>query len=339
MAIYEKGLCSVCCLGYKHADFLEKTIRSIWEGEYKRVEIIAVDDGSNDGSAELLRALAADSPCPMTVVVQENTGRVSKNLNIALKKARGEYVSFIALDDYLYPEALSKKIAMMSDDERIAFVGNASITGVLADGVLVEENFSSMMTTTPSIEYLIELEYENLHSIFLQGFVVRKEIVDNIGGFDEDLTGDDIVLRTKLYRYIEKHPEYNFVIFNEPACYYRLHGGNVHKNPLRQMRIASEYLARYWPEREPPEVYVKWFQHAITVTSFEEYVKELAFNSVSSRLLLEPRIQQAIKKSLNPVPPKRKRWFKWPEWIFHKKRDGSKRTVKLFSIVKWTYNK
>ncbi|MDR2339338.1 MAG: glycosyltransferase family 2 protein, partial [Deltaproteobacteria bacterium] len=99
MGDYEKGLCSVCCLGYKHAKYLEKSIRAIWEGDYREVEIIAVDDGSNDGSGELLQSLSKESPCPMKVILQENTGNIGKNFNTGLKHAKGEYVTFIALDD------------------------------------------------------------------------------------------------------------------------------------------------------------------------------------------------------------------------------------------------
>ena len=64
-------LLSVCCLGYKHARFLEENVRSICAIDYPNIEIIAVDDGSQDNSVELLNRLAAEIPLKMTVIGQE----------------------------------------------------------------------------------------------------------------------------------------------------------------------------------------------------------------------------------------------------------------------------
>ena len=61
-------LLSVCCLGYKHARFLEENVRSICAIDYPNIEIIAVDDGSQDNSVELLNRLAAEIPLKMTVI-------------------------------------------------------------------------------------------------------------------------------------------------------------------------------------------------------------------------------------------------------------------------------
>lgn len=54
MPMSNEAICSVCCLGYNHAHFLEQNIRAIWEGEYKQIEIIVVDDGSTDSSVRML---------------------------------------------------------------------------------------------------------------------------------------------------------------------------------------------------------------------------------------------------------------------------------------------
>jgi alpha-1,3-rhamnosyltransferase len=300
---YKKGLCSVCCLGYNHASFISDNIHSIWNGDYKQVEIIAIDDGSKDNSAEILQTLAKNSPCPMTVIVQENSGKVGKNFNIALNKASGEYVTFIAMDDYLYPDALSKKIKLMSEDKHLAFIANASITKVDTSGKIIGEIVSVENPKSISIQELLELEY-NAGSFFIQGCVIRTDIASAFGGFDDDMIGDDIVLRTKLFLYLSKHSELTFLIFEESACYYRFHETNVHKNVPRLVHIISEYLERYWPQRELPVKYLKWTRNLILLYPFDEYIKELTFNRTSLRLMKNPRIQKLIKMS-QYVP------FKW----------------------------
>ena len=112
----KEGLCSICCLGYKHVEFLETCIQHIWDQDYRNIEIIAIDDGSHDGSVELLHKLKEKSPFPMIVLEQENTGKIGMNFNRAREKANGEFIGFISLDDALYPDAISSKLQRMNVD-------------------------------------------------------------------------------------------------------------------------------------------------------------------------------------------------------------------------------
>ena len=269
---YRPGLVSVCCLSYNHAAFIEKCVRSIWAQEYRDIEIIAVDDGSKDNSAEVLFRLQEESPFAMQVIAQENTGIVGKNFNNALKAATGEFVLFIALDDELYPDAISSKIHEMMRDRRIAFIANSQITGIDSDNKT--DAFAPPLKLDsmefPTVDDLLALEFEHFGAFYIQGTLIRKDICDTVGGFDEDMTGDDIVLRTKIFLYVQDNPEFTFRIFHYPACRYRVHESNVHKNSYRQMKIVAEYLERYWPGKKPPTIFDKWFYHSLQYSGWKE---------------------------------------------------------------------
>jgi glycosyltransferase involved in cell wall biosynthesis len=75
------------------------------------VELITVDDGSTDGSGDMLDAFAASRPW-VTVVHQANSGGPGGPRNVGLDRARGRYVFFLDADDYLGPEALARLVAM-----------------------------------------------------------------------------------------------------------------------------------------------------------------------------------------------------------------------------------
>lgn len=75
----------------------------------ERFEVIAVDDGSTDGSGAELDRFAAEH-ANATVVHQENSGGPAMPCNVALDRARGRYVFFIGSDDYLGPEALERMV-------------------------------------------------------------------------------------------------------------------------------------------------------------------------------------------------------------------------------------
>jgi glycosyltransferase involved in cell wall biosynthesis len=73
------------------------------------IEIIAVDDGSTDGTSETLDRLAAENP-RLTVVHQPPSGGPGRPRNVGLDHATGEYVFFLDADDHLGPEALERMV-------------------------------------------------------------------------------------------------------------------------------------------------------------------------------------------------------------------------------------
>lgn len=80
-----------------------------------RFEVLAVDDGSTDGSGAELDRFAAEQPEIFRVFHQENSGGPAAPSNLALEHARGRYVIFVGSDDYLGPESLERMV--VSADE------------------------------------------------------------------------------------------------------------------------------------------------------------------------------------------------------------------------------
>lgn len=76
-----------------------------------RFEVVAVDDGSTDGSGEELDRYASRHPDLVRVVHQANSGGPASPCNVGLAAARGRYVFFLGADDYLGDEALQRMVA------------------------------------------------------------------------------------------------------------------------------------------------------------------------------------------------------------------------------------
>ncbi len=259
----KEKLLSICCLGYNHASFIEENINAILSSKYSSIEIIAVDDGSTDGSQEILRRVAETSRYPVKLILQENTGCSAKNLNRAIKQAAGEFITFISLDDVLNMPEIDKELVLMNESPNLAFVASTNFAIIDAAGEVSENRKLPIYRKTDStIDEMLEFEYSRFESFWLQGTVFKREVIDAVKGFDDDMLADDIVLRTKVLRFMQGHKGYSFVLTDQKTFFYRLHGNNISGNIIRQVRSVSEYLDRYWPSRPNPKVFNDWLSYA-----------------------------------------------------------------------------
>lgn len=95
------NLVSVIVPVYNVKPYLRECFDSICRQSYRNIEIILVDDGSNDGSGELCDVLAASDD--RTTVLHKENGGLSDARNAGLRIAQGDWISFVDSDDYISP--------------------------------------------------------------------------------------------------------------------------------------------------------------------------------------------------------------------------------------------
>ncbi|MDO4694447.1 MAG: glycosyltransferase [Eikenella sp.] len=339
-----KNKLSICCLGYQHAAFLQECLASIAQIPYTDIEVVVVDDGSPDNSVEVLSKLAQSFPFPLKIIAQENTGNIGKNFNQALLHTTGELVSFIALDDVFHPKSIVTAIEYMNADSRLAFIAPAKAVAISQEGWILDTlpplPIESMKH--PNINTLLECEYTQFGSFYIQGCLFRKSVIEAVGGFDEDMTGDDIVLRTKLFRYIQAHPEWQYGFLPLNSVFYRLHDNNIHKNGIRQIRIVTEYLSRYWPDRPNPPMLTNWALGTLNEGNPVEWRTALQhMNSRAADLLNDQQIRRKMKK----LAYRQTRWAQASDdllkrFVFRKEKPSpNERKIVLFGFIRFTYRK
>ena len=299
----KKKLLSVCVLCYNHGKFLEKNIQSIIESGIKDLEIIVVDDGSKDDSVAIINKLKDKNNCPFIAITQENTGNIGHNFNVALKNASGEFVTFISADDFYNSKELLNNYNILNNNDNYAFVASTKIKEVNSKNQEVTKKkqvppLEVDKLQNPTINDLLELEYNTLGVFYIQGCLFRKKIIDEINGFDEDLVGDDIILRTKVFRYLLNHQEYSFFMNHNACCFYRRHDNNVSKNGFRQMLIVSQYLERYWPERPNPPVFYSWLYNSFQFMESNQIFELFAQNKLLTECLKERDVQNFLIKTI-----------------------------------------
>lgn len=95
---------------YNSVEYLEKTVESVLSQTFSDFELIMVDDGSSDGSAELCDAISEKDE--RVKVIHKENGGISSARNAGLKAARGEYIAFCDDDDKYLPDLLKDNYAL-----------------------------------------------------------------------------------------------------------------------------------------------------------------------------------------------------------------------------------
>ncbi|GAA2248007.1 hypothetical protein GCM10010415_02860 [Streptomyces atrovirens] len=156
----------------------------------ERIEVVAVDDGSTDGTGECLEEFAARAPMHVTVLRQENSGGPSGPRNVGLGKATGRYVFFLDADDRLGPEALERMVSMADRAGTDVVLGR--IEGV--DRGAPKSMWGKTLERT-------DVYSSNIKFTLSAQKLFRRALLDRHGmRFDESLfTGEDALFTMEAY--------------------------------------------------------------------------------------------------------------------------------------------
>src|ERR1700690_2599129 len=123
MRHFDPNLISVIMPSYNAASFVEEAVGSALGQSYGQVELIVVDDGSTDGSVEILEQLAREHPGRIKLLFQDHLGPFPAR-NRGLAEASGGLIAFLDADDYWSPPCLeSLAIALEQSQADIAYCG------------------------------------------------------------------------------------------------------------------------------------------------------------------------------------------------------------------------
>src|SRR5262249_24365681 len=115
-------LVSVVMPVYNGEKYLRHSVETVLAQSYWPLELVAVDDGSTDGSAGLLASYGA----PVRVVRQTNAG-VAAARDAGIAAARGELIAFLDQDDWWRPTKVARQVALFRADPALGLVHTAAV--------------------------------------------------------------------------------------------------------------------------------------------------------------------------------------------------------------------
>jgi len=290
-----QNLVSVVMAAYNAEDYVGAAIGSVLKQSYADLELIVVNDGSTDRTAEKIEKYLVDSR--VRLITQNNAGQtIAKNRGI--EEAQGAYIGFCDADDLWHEEKLEKQLSKIKSDESLAVV--------YSDTFLIDEKGSSVASSEEVPIYEGNLLEKLLYSNFIPfgTVLVRSSCLSEIGGFNERYRMGidwDLWLRISTRWKISGVPE--------KLYYYRQWQGQMSRNYDGRYLGALEMkeFRQNHPGYAPKNIYVGatsdiYANYAYHVSLYEGYPLKLFVLIAKSiawspfRLATHKRVARALLK-------------------------------------------
>ncbi len=215
------GLVSVIIPLYNCERLIGAAIESVLAQTYQHMEIIVINDGSTDRSL----AMAQQYAPRITVIDLPRNRGVAAARNCGMRVARGEYIAFLDADDLWSPRKLAVQLALLNAHPEVGLCVAAYYHG--------DHQARPHMLITPPATLSIEEIVRNC-LILIGGVIVRRNVLQQSGGFDETLmAGEDWDLWIRVVALGTRYAP-----IRQPLWVYRRHG----KNTSTSVPLMATYL-------------------------------------------------------------------------------------------------
>jgi len=226
---------SVIIPTFNRAHLVKDAIRSAVVQTVSPLEIVVIDDGSTDDTAQQLADLASELPLPLVYVRQENAGgNVARNRGV--KAAQGAYVAFLDSDDVWHPDKLEKQLAALDarPEAGAVYCGLREVE-VESGRVLSEPN-----RAYPAGDLVAKLLVSDVTAP-TSTYVVRRSVMEAAGYFDESLEA-----RQDWDMWIRVARQVPIAVVPEALVDFRHHAGpRTVTDPERELRAYRRIMDKY----------------------------------------------------------------------------------------------
>lgn len=231
---------SVIVPAYNVGNYIEHTLRSLEQQHFLEFEVLVVDDGSTDNTADVVKQFCERDN--RFHLLQKTNGGLSSARNYGIQKAQAPYIALLDGDDVYHKNKLANHVAILDSHSFVGVVYSAS-RAIRDDGRPTFISLSGKPIYSDPLKALLCKNFVGHGS----NAVFRRRLVDEIGGFDENLRSSediDFWLRIAATR--------NWSFYREPSilCYYRVRPSGLSFN-VAQMQYCNEQVIQAAYKRSP----------------------------------------------------------------------------------------
>jgi glycosyltransferase involved in cell wall biosynthesis len=203
-------LVSAIIIFFNEERFLAKAIDSVLAQTYEHWELLLVDDGSNDRSAQIASSYVERFPERMRYL--DHPGHVNRGTsaarNLGLSQARGDFIGFLDADDIWCPTKLEEQLTVLDAHPRVSMTYGRTLIwrqwGDPKEAHWGEDEFCDLGVTPDTVinppQLLISLIENRVQTPTTCNALMRKEAILRVGGFEDRFRGmfEDQVFFMKL---------------------------------------------------------------------------------------------------------------------------------------------
>lgn len=222
-------LVSIVTPCYNHEKFLAEYFDSIVNQTYKNIEFIIIDDASKDKSQELIEQwlpILKRRFVKVTHILRKKNVGVVKNCNEGLQLACGKYICFFASDDIMLPNKIQENVNYLENNSQYGMI-YTNVLLIKKDKMQKKPFFNHKMPSGNIFEYLLMSE----NYIPALSVCIRKDVFDEVGGYDEDIIAEDFQMWLKIAQ------KFEVGYLDKPLAIYRMHVKSLCNN--REYKIRS----------------------------------------------------------------------------------------------------
>lgn len=170
------SLVSVFIAIYNEHELVEKAIESVLTQSYRDLEVFLLDDGSEDPGISLLLNWSAADPrmipirFPTTEADRRASVRYATTINWAAERARGEFFTFLAGDDFYYPDRIERMVERLNEGHDIVY------------GSQARPNANGRFVPPLALDVLTDA----FHRVDMSSVMMRRQAFEAVGGFNTD---------------------------------------------------------------------------------------------------------------------------------------------------------
>lgn len=199
-------LVTVICLCYNHERFVSAAIESVVNQTYRELQIIVWDDGSSDSSPAVITELKLKYPQLLVTLSSNNQGNC-RAFNQAFALAKGDFIIDFSTDDIMHEQRIAKQVDWLQHSDDQTGVVFTDATYITERGDLIRHHYEHLfrhglineITTGDVFQKVLTTYY-----IASPTMMMRRSVLDKLGGYDEQLTYEDFdlwVRSARLFKY------------------------------------------------------------------------------------------------------------------------------------------
>jgi glycosyltransferase involved in cell wall biosynthesis len=276
-------LVSVLIPVYNVENFIEKAVDSILNQSYYNIEVIIVDDFSNDRTYEILQSMKKKDD-RIKLFRNSKNSKIVETLNFAFKQSSGEYICRMDGDDISHYQRIEKKLLYLKENPQISLVG-CSVQSIDEEGNILSKK------KMPSGEKTIRKTLKYANPVF-HIWLAKREVYEALNGYRsipyvEDY---DFLLRmtTLGLKYSNLENYYGYSI--------RLRSGNTISHAGIIQRKAHRYCYELYQQRD------KKSEDDFSLENFNSYVQSSTYEKRAfqlSNILLQKALMINKKISIS----------------------------------------